>query len=133
MFSNKKKPDSRIRFQHQAFRQQLREARGYKREKRVAEKSWGTFLSDIGLKSWKTRTVAAVLLCLFVYLVYIPNIFYIKNIVITGAAPEAQANLERTIGFYLHSQRAWPQDNLLLLSKSRLKNYIAKNNAGIVA
>lgn len=134
MFNKNKKLDSKVRFQRQAFKQQLRDARSYKREERkIPERSWEVFLSDLGLGTWKRKIGAGVLLGLLVYLIYAPNIFLVKNVIINGSGPQTQANLERTISLYLRSKPAWPQNNLLLLSKNGLKNYILKNDLDVIS
>jgi len=64
--------------------------------------------------------------------VYVPNIFFVKNINVVGVEAEAKANLLNSVSSFLKQKLPWPQQNLILLSKENLKNHILKNNSQIM-
>ncbi|MFA5990769.1 MAG: hypothetical protein WC794_00790 [Candidatus Doudnabacteria bacterium] len=131
--SNKKKLDSRVRFQNQGFQKQLDKQRNYKRGKRTfPQTDWGVFLSKIGLSSIKTRLFVLTILFLLVYLVYIPNFLFIKIIQINGIAQPKRAEVQKVVESYLSQKLPWPQKNLILLSTTGLENYVLKNNQSIL-
>ncbi|HYV33733.1 MAG TPA: hypothetical protein VE973_02700 [Candidatus Limnocylindria bacterium] len=135
MFSKKKKKiESRVRFQNSRFKHQLREARDYKRHKRTFPKTdWEVFFSSIGLGSLLSKLLTLLVFLLLIYLVYIPNIFFVKHINITGASPEITANAEASVNLFLNKNLPWPEKNLALLSKNGLKAYLLKTNKQILS
>jgi hypothetical protein len=126
----KNKPDSKIRWQNPRFRGQLREARSYKRPVKLRPPSAGSiFLSRIGLGTWPRRLITAAILLFLVYLVYIPNVFFIKKINISGS-PVGQVNT--LINLYLNKKTPWPQKNLLLMSKNGLASFLQTQDRQIL-
>src|SRR3954465_9310884 len=80
-FKNKKKVDSRIRFQHSSFKKKLQNARVYKRSQvSLPHTKGGAFFSKVGLNSNFSKFFALLILFFLVYLIYIPNFLFIKNI-----------------------------------------------------
>ncbi len=134
MFSrNKKKINSRVRFQSSRFRYQLKQARGYKRPSRsLPETDFGILLAKIGLGSWQARFFSLVVLLFLVYIAYIPNFLFIKHINVTGGDQTARSSLEASINSFLEKNLPLPQKNLALLSKNRLKEYLLKNNSHVL-
>jgi len=134
MFKNKKKLDSKVRFQRQSFKKQLRQARDYKREtKKLTNRNWEVYLNMLGLGSWKTKVLAIISIAFFVYWIYVPNIFFVKNISVVGnEQKEITGGISRSVRQYFSTHLLWPQRNLLLLSKSALQTYIAKNNTSVL-
>lgn len=131
--SNKKKLDSRVRFQNQGFQKQLDKQRNYKRGKKTfPQTDWGVFLSKIGLGSIKTRLLVTAVLLLLIYLVYVPNFLFIKTIQINGIAQPKRTEIQKVVESYLNKKLPWPQKNLMLLSAKRLENYLLKNNQSIL-
>lgn len=130
---NKKKLDSRVRFQNQGFQKQLDKQRNYKRGKKTfPQTDWGVFLSKIGLGSIITRLLVCLILLLLVYLVYIPNFLFIKTIQINGITQPKRTEIQKVVESYLNKKLPWPQKNLLLLSTTGLENYLLKNNQSIL-
>lgn len=130
---NKKKLDSRVRFQNQGFQKQLDHQRNYKRGKKTfPQTNWGVFLSKIGLGSVITRLMVSVILLLLVYLVYVPNFLFIKTIQINGITQPKRTEVQKVAESYLNKKLPWPQKNLALLSVKGLENYLLKNNQSIL-
>ena len=131
---NKKKIDSRIRFQNSRFTRKLENARGYKRTARILPKnSREIFLSKIGLRSWQSKVATVLVLFLLVYIVYIPNFLFIKNITINGGDTPTRINIKAVTESYLEKKIPWPQKNLILLSDSGLKKYLLGNDQKILS
>ncbi len=130
MFGNKKtKIDSKIRFQNPRFKKHLQSARGYKRSARsLPQTDWGVFLSKIGLDSWMTRIISFLILAFLIYIVYFPNLFFIKNISLGGVAEENYSSVINSTNSFLDKKLPLPQRNIFLLSKTKLSAYILKNN-----
>lgn len=134
MFGTKKKLDPKLRFQRSDFRQQLSQARNYKRTSRVLPTTGAAvFLSKIGLGSWTARIITALFLLLIIYLVYIPNIFFVKNVNISDSDPGSLAITRDLVNSYLNKMTPWPQKNLLLLSKNGLKGFLLANSQKILS
>ena len=120
--------DSRIRFQNSWFRHKLEQARGYKRAKRITPMgSGGILLSKIGLGSWFSRFATLLVFLILIYLVFIPNVFFVKNISVNGSQDDENAVIKNLANSYLSKTLPWPQKNLILLSKNGLKNFLIKN------
>jgi cell division septal protein FtsQ len=134
MFQNKRKTDSRIRFQNSRFKHRLQEARGYKRSARNKPLgAGGIFLSMVGLGSWFSRFFTLLIFLLLIYLVFIPNVFFVKHVAINGAQTEDKSAIETLVNSYLSKKLPWPQKNLVLLSKPGLKEFLLKNDQKILA
>jgi len=128
---NKKKLDSKIRWQNPRFKQRLQTARAYKRTGNRRPKSdWEKFFSRIGLGSWVSKILTLAVLFLFTYLVYIPNLFFVKQINILGAAN--QASVQTTINSFLDKKIPWPQKNLVLMSESALQSFLLEHNQNVL-
>lgn len=127
-------PNSKIRFQNVVFKKRLNQARGYKRAvRRLPDKDWEIWLSKIGLGSIKIRVTVLAVLFALVYLVYIPNFFFIKHIQINGVKPQDAQQISTDISFFFKSGHFWPQKNLLLLSAEDLKKYLTGADKTILA
>lgn len=134
MFSNKNKTlkDSRVRFQHQAFKKQLRQARNYKRENRPSQdetqrKLWTT----IGLGPLWARLVCGLVVLIALYAVYVPNPLDIKHLEISGISGPQADIIENLVTQYFTSQKLWPQNNYLTLAPSKLKRYLLSESKNI--
>lgn len=135
MFLNKNKinKDSRIRFQNSRFKHRLSEARGYKRHIRNKPADKGEiFLSKIGLGSWYSRFALLLVFFILIYLVFIPNIFFIKNIAINDPQTADKPAIQSLVNSFLEKNLPWPQKNLILLSKSGLAGFLQKNDQEIL-
>lgn len=131
---NKKKMDSRVRFQNTRFRQKLQAQRSYKRPlRRLPQTPAAVFLAKIGLGSYLARILTAAVFFALVYVVFIPNIFFVKHITVNGAGVDGPAAVEATIGGFLDKKLPWPQKNLLLLSKTGLAGYLLSHNQKILS
>ncbi len=130
---NKNKLDSRVRFQNQGFQKQLDRQRNYKREKKTFPRSnWRVFLSKIGLGSIISRISILLTLFLLIYIVYIPNFLFIKSVQINGISQPKRTEIQNIAESFLNKKLPWPQKNLILLSQDNLKEYLLKNNQGIL-
>lgn len=133
MFKNKKKTDYQVRFQDPKFRQRLHKARAYKRfKKKLPLTEADILLSKIGLGSWLSRIGTVAGFFVLIYLVFIPNLFFIKHLAINGSSPGSLSGIEEITNSYLNKKNPWPQKNLFLLSKSKLTDYLLKNDQKIL-
>jgi hypothetical protein len=134
MFGNKRKIDSKIRFQNSRFKHRLSEARGYKRPLRNRPVSKGEFfLSKIGLGSWFSRFATLLVFLLLIYLVFVPNVFFVKQTMVNISQGDDKSTVENLVNSYLSKKLPWPQKNLILLSKAGLKEFLLKNDQKILA
>lgn len=125
MFNTKKKSGSKIRFQHQAFKQQLRDARGYKRDPLKNSRTSSANISGIlKLGSTLTRLTVAAMLALLIYFIYVPNFLYVKKIEITGISPENSGEMRELLAQYFAAAKILPQNNILILSKKSLSSFL---------
>lgn len=130
---NKKKINSRIRFQNTGFKHRLQAQRGYKRQARaLPDTDWAVFFSKIGLGSWVSRIATLLIFFLLIYVIYIPNFLFIKHINITGVSGNDLVSAQSTVNSYLNKPLPWPQKNLILLSKFKLNNFLISNNKKIL-
>jgi hypothetical protein len=130
----KRQPDSRVRFQNSRFKHRLSEARSYKRRIRNKPFSGGeVFLSKIGLESWFSRFATLLVFLLLIYLVFIPNIFFVDNLIINTPQPADLPVLQNLVNSYLSKKLPLPEKNLVFLSKNGLKNFLLKNDQKILA
>ena len=130
---NKKKINSRVRFQNASFKQRLQAHRGYKRQSRaLPDTDWAVFLSKIGLGTWLARILTLLVLFLLIYIVYIPNFLFIKQINITGVSGNELVSVQNSVNAYLGKTLPWPQKNLILLSKPKLSEFLLSNNKKIL-
>src|SRR6185437_1215041 len=132
MFKNKRKIDSRVRYRSSSFSQKLESARGYKRTIRQKPKTpTEVFLATIGLSSWLSRIVTVAVFFLLIYLVYVPNFFFIKHIIINGSDISTNNITSALTDSFLNKKLPWPQKNYLLLSKNQLEKYLINNSQKI--
>ena len=125
MFNKNKKVDSKVRFQRPNFQKQLENARGYKRDtKKIQDGRAGIFFSKIGLSSWYSKAILTFILIFIIYLIYVPNIFYIKNISVNGVAATDASRISDEVSTYLSKASFLPQQNIFLLSKNKLNSYL---------
>lgn len=130
---NKNKIDPKIRFQNARFKRHLEKARNYKRTSRVLpQTSWGIFLSKIGLNSWVNQGIFFIIILLFIYLVFVPNVFFVKNLAVLGMPDQYQQNTENSANLFLNKRNPFPQKNLLVLSKKQLSSFLLKNNQRVL-
>jgi cell division septal protein FtsQ len=133
MFGDKKKTDSRVRFQNSRFKNQLKQAREYKRIGRTSPRtSAEVFLSKLGLGSWLSRFATLLVFLLLIYLVFIPNIFFVKHTVINSSQSSDIPGIESLTSSFLDQKLPRPQKNLVLLSKGKLSEYLQKNDQEIL-
>ncbi len=128
----KRKIDPKIRFQQANFKQQLQTARGYKR---TARKSLGRG-SHSGkgmpsLKTWVITFTSLIFLAGMVYIVFLPNIFYIQHITVTGLPAEQQTEAQNIITTYLGQNSLINHQNLLFLSKARLTQTLLREDFNV--
>ena len=99
----------------------------------MPETDWGVFLSKIGLGSWLSRIATILAFFVLIYIVFIPNFLFIKQITVNGAAAATNTDVKNLTASYLNKNLPWPQKNLMLLSKSKLKDYLLKNDQKILS
>ncbi len=127
---NRGKTDSKIRFQRRAFKQQLKQARGYKRPAfDTQERASGLF----SILRTKAAAITAVVIIVFVYFAYVPNPFFIKKINITGLNLRQDNTLRSVLEAYFSQGRLSAQNNLLLLNKNALAKFILARDADLLA
>lgn len=119
MFESKNK---KIKYRNLRFKKELERARQYRRlPRRLPETALEHFWEKIGLGSLKAKLLSLLGVGLLFYLAFIPNFLFIKNIEITGNSLTHKPEHETAVASYLNRSKAWPQQNLLLLSTSGLK------------
>jgi hypothetical protein len=130
---NKRKIDSRIRFQNPQFKTSLRSQRNYKRiKKTLPQTPWGVFLSKIGLGSWPARITTLAIFFLLVYIVFIPNIFFVKTTIINNPDRAGTPAIQNLVNSFLNKKLPWPEKNLLVLSRAKLRDFLLKNDGQIL-
>jgi len=133
MFGKKKKINSKIRFQNSRFKNRLSRARTYKRQIHVRPSGRGEiFLSKIGLSSWFSRFATLLVFIFLIYLVFIPNIFFVKQVIINTTQTADKPAIQALTNSYLSKRLPWPQKNLILLSKKGLSDFLLKNDQKIL-
>src|SRR5258708_2100464 len=113
--NKQKKLDPRVRYQQSSFNRKLDERRTFKRKSTpVVERdpsSWN-FLPVLGLKSRWAQALAILIFLGIVYLVYIPNFLFIKNVEVQGAGQDEANQLKASIDYYLnHAPVFLPRKN----------------------
>ena len=122
---NKHKIDPRIRYRNSKFSRKLESARGYKRVIRQRPKSsWEVFLANVGLTSWQSKVITGAVFFLLIYLVYIPNFLFIKQVTVNGSDQPTNAVVKSLTDSYLDKKLPWPQRSL-----SRFLRHFIKPNA----
>ncbi len=132
-FRRKKKLDSRVRFQHEAFTRRLNQQKHYRRRARpIPETGFGRFLAAIGLESTGSKLIMLACLSALIYVVYIPNFLFIKHVQIDGVSEADAATVNQSLDqFFSSSFAPFPQKNLLFLSSDKLSSYILEHNQRI--
>lgn len=129
MFNREKKVDSKVRFQRQTFKNQLKSARGYKRVP-VVQQDERQRLKPL---SKKVLAASFVLLAALLYFVYLPNPLNIKSITIIGLNSQQTTELRLVLAGYF-TQNPWlPQNNLLLLNEKSLRGYLLEHDQSLTA
>jgi hypothetical protein len=127
MFSSKNKSfnDSRVRFQHQAFKRQLRQARQHKR---VPPKSQGpasaNILKILGKGSPWAKFGFSLAVALLAYFIYIPNFLYVKNVEISGLDQKNSQDIKFLLAQYFAGQKFFPKNNSVILPAKALASYL---------
>lgn len=122
----------KYRYQNQAFKKNLDNARHYKRTKRkIPETIREIILAKLGLDSWPAALALVIILSLLVYTAYVPNFLYVKNIQINGLKIKERQFVLAEVNSFLKSKSLWPQKNLLFLNLGALKKTLEKDNLNI--
>lgn len=133
LFGSKKRTYASSRFQKIDFNKKVALASKYKRKiNQKPENRFGRFLFKIGLKTKFSKAIALLGLILLVYIIYIPNFLFVKNIKIVDAEANTEQSINDSVNKYFNSRVLLAQKNLLLLNKNSLKNYILKDNSSIL-
>lgn len=120
--------DRKLRFQNSSFRQQLKGAREYKRvSSRLPETRKEKVLSTVGLGTIRNRILLGLFFAIIIYIVYVPNIFFIKTIEVRGLEGPKGEILKQTAVQYFENHVISSQKNLLTLSTDVLKKELEKN------
>jgi cell division septal protein FtsQ len=126
------KTDYSRRFLNRDFKKRLQQQRDYKRKAAtIPETNIAVFLSKLGLNSIKAKIFTALVFFLLVYIIYIPNFLFIKNITVLGVADDTKASVEASINSFLEKKLPWPEKNFLIFSKGQLISYLLKNNSKV--
>lgn len=132
MFTKKPKLDPKIRFQKTSFKHKLQEAREYKREpKRSPETPWSKFTQRLTGIHGKILLGFLIFFILAIYIIYIPNIFYFKQIVVSGASEETNTLIKESILKYKKQLSIIPNANYFTFSHTKALDYLQKNNRTI--
>jgi cell division septal protein FtsQ len=125
--------DSKIRFQRRAFKQQLREARVYKRDPLKNQRTASSnILKILGGGSPLAKLAIGFTLILAIYLVYVPNFLYVKNIEIAGLDSRNAQDVKFLLAQYFASQKFFPKNNILLLPKKDLTSYLLSGDKDLL-
>lgn len=132
--TNKKESVNRVRFQHRSFKTKLTENRNYKRQqKKLPQTDWGVFLKKIGLETIFSKVATVLVLVTLIYFSFVPNLFFIKQIIVQNENGNTNPDIEILTNLYLKKFNPWPQKNLAFLSKNKLLNYLTENNKTILS
>lgn len=131
--STKPKFDSKVRFQHRTFLEKLKVAKDYKRTPRKApETEQEKLLSRLGLDSWWSRILVGFGILILIYIVYIPNFLFVKQIEVSGADGETREKIvQLTKDYFRHSRIYAPQRNVIFLDSDALVQYLISHNSQI--
>lgn len=120
---------NKYRYQNKNFKSQITKARGYKRSaKKIPTTNQEIFFAKIGLDNWPTKLALVFSVAALIYLTYIPNFVYIKDIKVSGLKIEGREKITNQIKSYLTRKSFWPRKNLVLLNTGNLKNFLEKEN-----
>jgi hypothetical protein len=124
--------DPRLRFGNKRFQSRLKTARGFRRNySSPTENKFLIILKALGLNTFLKQLVAIFVVLIFGLVVYFPNWFYVRTINIQGAG-DIEQNVREATTNYFSLHKFWPQQNLLLLKKPNLSEYLEKNLTGIL-
>jgi hypothetical protein len=131
--SSKPKFDSKVRFQHRTFIEKLKAAQEYKRAPRKApETEQEKLLSGLGLDSWWSRVLVGLGILLLIYIVYIPNFLFIKQVEVSGADGEVRDKIVKLTQDYFKSSKVYaPQRNVMFLDPETLTEYLLSHDTQI--
>lgn len=118
---------SKIRFQKSDFRQQLKHARDYKRQRGFNQIRH--FFYNLGHAVWLLW--AALFVLAAIYFVYIPNFLDFRVIDINGADSPTRAQVLTTTQNYLVQKLLLAQRNYFFLSQKKLADFILKQDTTI--
>jgi cell division septal protein FtsQ len=122
----------KFRFGNKNFSQKLKLARQFHRNPRqITENKFKKLLILCGLKTLFRQLLAIFVFLLLAFSVYFPNWFFVKQINIQGAG-DIEINIQNAILNYFSLHKLIPQQNLILLKKSALTEYLEKNLSGIL-
>lgn len=116
----KRKLDSRVRFQHANFTRKLDQARSYKRNAKPKRE-------DISQVKFLSQLLSAAFVIVIAYLLYVPNPLFIKKIQIEGLDSKHQALAQEAVKNFLEN-KPWyfPSNNYLFVSSSDISKVIAE-------
>ena len=131
--SSKPKFDSKVRFQHRSFTEKLKAAKEFKRTAHKApETEQELILSGLGLDSWWSRILVGLGILGLIYIVYIPNFLFIKQIEVSGADGEVRDKIVKLTQDYFKSSRVYaPQRNVMFLNPETLTEYLLSHDSQI--
>lgn len=134
LFGKKKKSYANPRFQRSDFNKKLVRARGYKRNfKPRPESQFQVFLAKLGLGSKIAQIGAVAALLFLLYLTYIPNFLFIKDVTVQNAQPFVSDSVKATVQEYFQNEKsAWPQRNIIFLNKANLEKYVLEHNPAVL-
>lgn len=124
----RKRLDSRSRFQHANFTRKLQQARNYKRTSRPRpEDRLQAGLQKIGLASLATQILLAMLLVFVCYVFYVPNPLFVTKVAFEGMSIQHQTAAENAVKKFL-KQQPWyvPSYNMLFIDQDDLAGFVAK-------
>lgn len=119
---------SKIRFSNKSFKDRLRLARTYKRNAKIKSEQLYFFeiLTKIGLDSTLKQLLLILFVLVFLSIVYLPNLFYINNIVVKNSNSLEQNIISATQN-YFDLNKFPPSKNIIFLNSNKLKTYLEKN------
>lgn len=133
LFGKKKKFHASTRFQRKDFSRRVTAASGYKRSVRKRpEGELQIFLAKIGLGSKLRQAGVAAVLVALVYLVYIPNFLFVRDISIEGANPDSSSVQNTALDFFNSYKGLWPRRNIIFLNNEDLTEYLLSHNTEVL-
>ncbi len=126
----KKKVDSKTRFQHPSFRNQLQEARGYKRSsKSLRPREGSEVLQGVGLRSALSKIFFVLILGVVIYGIFGPTFLSVQTIVVQGSSSHDTSALTQN---YFKEHFFSAQKNIIFLSTADLARYIKSFSDDVV-
>ncbi|MBL8030072.1 MAG: hypothetical protein JNN11_02390 [Candidatus Doudnabacteria bacterium] len=124
--------NTKIRFKKRDFRQKLGFARNHKRQIKSASTGSagkGNIITGLHIKTG----LLLIFLVGIMYLVFIPNFLFIKNIEVLGLRSGDRDEVKRQIFAYLNTRKFFPEKNILLLNTAKLSDSLTRQNINILA